>query len=183
MTMNALIVGGTGPTGPFLIKGLLERGYAVKILHRGTHEIPEIPAEVKHIHADPHFRETLDEALAREVFDLVIATYGRLRFVAEAVVGKTNRFIGIGGVSAYRGYLKASSNFPVGLATPVPEDAPWFSPRRPRALKSRRRHRVLAALQRKLQADPEFLRCVRRVSVPAAALEAFRSTRPSDAGI
>ena len=38
--MKALIVGGTGPTGPFIVNGLIERGYEVTIFHRGTHEIP-----------------------------------------------------------------------------------------------------------------------------------------------
>ncbi len=122
--MRALVVGGTGPTGPFLVNGLLQRGYKVSILHRGTHEIPEIPPEVEHVHADPHFRETLDQGLAGRAFDLVIATYGRLRVVAEALVGKTPRFIGIGGVASYRGYVETQANFPTGLKTPTAEDAP-----------------------------------------------------------
>ncbi|MGH7932121.1 MAG: NAD-dependent epimerase/dehydratase family protein [Candidatus Binataceae bacterium] len=122
--MKAMVVGGTGPTGPFLVNGLLRRGYDVTILHRGTHEIPEIPPAVEHIHADPHFRETLDSALAGRTFDLVIATYGRLRFVAEALVGKTARFIGVGGVACYRGYFNPNVNFPTGLQNPVAEDAP-----------------------------------------------------------
>ncbi|HEY2107574.1 MAG TPA: NAD-dependent epimerase/dehydratase family protein, partial [Candidatus Binataceae bacterium] len=122
--MKALVVGGTGPTGPFLVNGLLQRGYAVTILHRGTHEIPEIGPEVEHIHADPHFRETLDEALAHRSFDLVLATYGRIRFVAEATVGKTGRFISIGGVPCYRGFYHTSANFPPGMPVPIPEDAP-----------------------------------------------------------
>src|SRR6266849_791464 len=46
--MKALIVGGTGPSGPFLANGLIERGYKVTIFHRGTHEIPEIVPEVAH---------------------------------------------------------------------------------------------------------------------------------------
>lgn len=122
--MKALVVGGTGPTGPFLVKGLAQRGYAVTILHRGTHEIPEIGPEVEHIHADPHFRETLDEALAHRRFDLVLATYGRIRFVAEATMGKTERFISIGGVPCYRGYYHTSANFPPGMPVPIPEEAP-----------------------------------------------------------
>ncbi|MBI3303213.1 MAG: epimerase [Deltaproteobacteria bacterium] len=122
--MKALVVGGTGPTGPFLVNGLLQRGYTVSILHRGTHEIPEIPPEVEHIHADPHFRETLDEALAGRSFDLVIATYGRIRFAAEALVGKTPHFIGIGGVACYRGYMQPERNSPAGLTVPIPESAP-----------------------------------------------------------
>src|ERR1700692_705404 len=95
--MKALIVGGTGPSGPFLANGLIERGYKVTIFHRGTHEIPEIVPEVAHIHGDPHFRETIEAALGDRTFDVVIATYGRIRFVAEALAGKTPCFIAIGG--------------------------------------------------------------------------------------
>jgi hypothetical protein len=40
---RALVIGGTGPTGPFIVNGLRARGYATAILHRGTHEIDEIP--------------------------------------------------------------------------------------------------------------------------------------------
>ena len=51
--MKALVVGGTGPTGPFIVNGLLERGYEVAIFHRGTHEVAEIP------HADGRVRAIL----------------------------------------------------------------------------------------------------------------------------
>ena len=122
--MKALVIGGTGPTGPFLVQGLLQRGYDVAILHRGTHEVDTIPPEVEHIHADPHFRETLDRALHNRSFDLVLATYGRLRFVAEACVGKTPRFIGVGGTPSYRGLLVPEANDPAGLPVPTSEDSP-----------------------------------------------------------
>ncbi|MGE0823409.1 MAG: epimerase [Candidatus Binatia bacterium] len=122
--MKALVVGGTGPTGPFIVNGLLQRGYQVTIFHRGTHEIPEIPPEVEHIHGDPHFRETIDEALHGRTFDLAVVTYGRIRFVAEALVGKVGRFVGIGGVAAYRGYMHPHVLFPSGLPVPTPENFP-----------------------------------------------------------
>ena len=63
MTVRTLVVGGTGPTGPFIVEGLRQRGHQVTIFHRGTHEIPEIPPEVEHIHGDPHFPETIAEAM------------------------------------------------------------------------------------------------------------------------
>jgi hypothetical protein len=72
---RALVVGGTGPTGPHLVRGLRERGHAVAILHRGTHEVDEIPPDVEHIHADPY-----DGAASRgdrgPHFDVVVASYG-----------------------------------------------------------------------------------------------------------
>ena len=121
--MKALVVGGTGPTGPFIVNGLLTRGYDVAIFHRGTHEIPEIPPCVEHIHGDPHFRETIDEALGGRDFDLVVATYGRLRHVAEALVGKTDRLIAVGGVAVYRGFTDAERLVPAGMPVPTQEDA------------------------------------------------------------
>ncbi len=121
---RTLVVGGTGPTGPFIVNGLLQRGRQVTIFHRGTHEIPEIPDQVHHIHGDPHFIETIQAALAGHHFDEVIATYGRIRLIAEALAGKVERFISIGGVAAYRGFGNPRLLHPPGLATPVPENAP-----------------------------------------------------------
>ena len=121
---TALVVGGTGPSGPFLVNGLRERGYAVTIFHRGTHEIPEIGEDVEHIHGDPHFRETIDAALGKRTYDVVIATYGRIRILAEALAGRTGQFLAIGGVPSYRGYFHPRANIPYGLVSPLPEEAP-----------------------------------------------------------
>lgn len=122
--MKALVVGGTGPTGPFIVNGLVERGYDVTIFHRGTHEIPEIPANVEHLHGDPHFAETIEQALGQRTFDLAVVTYGRIRFLAEALVGKIGRFVGVGGVASYRGYMDPTVLSPVGLKVSVDEKAP-----------------------------------------------------------
>jgi nucleoside-diphosphate-sugar epimerase len=121
--MRALVVGGTGPTGPFIVNGLRERGYKVTIFHRGTHEVPEIPDDVEHIHADPHFAETIDAALAGRTFDLTVASYGRLRVLAASLRGRTDRFIGIGGYAAYRGWIDPYRLDPPGMTSPVPESA------------------------------------------------------------
>ncbi|GIT68744.1 MAG: hypothetical protein Ct9H300mP26_4310 [Acidimicrobiales bacterium] len=40
---RTLVVGGTGPTGPHIVNGLIHRGFDVSILHTGAHESPEIP--------------------------------------------------------------------------------------------------------------------------------------------
>ena len=61
--MKALIIGGTGPTGPHIIHGLLERGYDVTMLNRGSRDSDAIPAEVERIKGDPHFPDTLEAAL------------------------------------------------------------------------------------------------------------------------
>lgn len=121
---TALVIGGTGPTGPHLVNGLLERGYDVSILHRGTHDSELIPRSVPRIIGDPHFRETLADALGPRTFDLVVATYGRIRHVADEMVGRTGRLIAIGGPPSYRGMFATEASYPPGMPIPTPEDAP-----------------------------------------------------------
>ncbi|MDI2132888.1 NAD-dependent epimerase/dehydratase family protein [Yinghuangia seranimata] len=119
-----LVVGGTGPTGIPLVRGLVERGHDVTILHRGRHESPETPPEVRHLHADPYDEAALREAADGPAYDTVIAMYGRLRRIAAAWAGRTGRFLSVGGVPAYRGWMNPELAGPGGLPVPVGEDAP-----------------------------------------------------------
>jgi nucleoside-diphosphate-sugar epimerase len=93
---TALVIGGTGPTGPHIVNGLIDRGYAVTILHSGLHEV-EFKKEIEHIHADVHFRETFVAALGDRRWDLVVASYGRLQLAVEVLKGRTGRVVAIGG--------------------------------------------------------------------------------------
>ncbi|HEV8298571.1 MAG TPA: NAD-dependent epimerase/dehydratase family protein [Acidimicrobiales bacterium] len=115
--MRTLVIGGTGPTGPYVVEALLARGHDVTILHRGTHEPPGFPAleQIEHIHADPHFREPLDAALAARTFDTVVAMYGRMALNVEVCAGRCERFISVGGNPAHRGHLDRRSAFPEGM--------------------------------------------------------------------
>jgi len=121
--MNALVIGGTGPTGHFMVNGLRRRGFDVTILHTGRHELAEIPAEVEHIHGDPYSPEALTAALEGRTFDACIATYGRLRRTAEILSGRVGKFVSVGGVPAYRGYMHPSIDSPAGLPVPIRENA------------------------------------------------------------
>lgn len=117
MAKTALVIGGTGPTGYPIIQGLEERGYEVAMLHSGKHELPELPeTRLEHIHASPHFAETLQEAIGQRTFDLVVATYGRLRILPEVLDGRTPRLITVGG-TIYETPLSrpASEDFPRDL--------------------------------------------------------------------
>ena len=122
--MRALVVGGTGPTGHLMVNGLRRRGYAVAILHTGNHELDEIPDDVEHIHTNPYEIDLFNAALDGRSFDLAIVTYGRLRKIAEALAGRVGRFISIGGVPAYRGFMNPELMQREGLATTIVEDAP-----------------------------------------------------------
>ena len=106
--VKALVVGGTGPTGPHVVNGLLDRGFEVSILHTGAHESPEIPAQVEHIHTDPFDSEKTSQALGSRTFDLAIVMYGRLRELANLLVGKAGKLVSVGGVPAYSCLLYTS---------------------------------------------------------------------------
>ena len=122
--MRALVIGGTGPTGHFIVNGLRARGFAVTIFHTGRHELAEIPDDVEHVHADPFAPGALEAGLGQRRFDVCVATYGRLRRVAEAMVGRCGQFLSIGGVPAYKGFMNPALFAPAGLPVPVREDAP-----------------------------------------------------------
>jgi nucleoside-diphosphate-sugar epimerase len=115
---TTLVIGGTGPTGPLVVEGLLARGHAVTVLHTGRHEV-EYSAPVAHIHADPNFKEPLVEALGHATFDLAISMYGRLRITADVLRRRCDRVIGVGGVF-YPGWVDGRLLVRNGGAWPEP---------------------------------------------------------------
>lgn len=119
--MKALVIGGTGPTGPHIVNGLLQRGFVVTVLHSGKHEV-ELAETVEHLHGDPNFQDTLAQTLGQRTFDLVICTYGRLRNVVPVIVGRTPRFISVGAAayqSLYEG-RESQGGAPVSIAETAP---------------------------------------------------------------
>ncbi len=121
--MKSLVIGGTGPTGHFIVNGLRARGHSITILHTGNHEIPEIPDDVEHIHTDPFDVAAFTAALGDRTWDHCVATYGRLRRIAEVMKGRCGRFVSVGGVPAYRGFMNPGLFEPAGLPVPTPEHA------------------------------------------------------------
>jgi nucleoside-diphosphate-sugar epimerase len=120
--VKILVIGGTGPTGIPIVAGLVERGHDVTILHRGTHERPETPAEVAHLHADPYDETSLVSALEGTTWDVIVAMYGRLRRIAEVTKGSCGHFVSVGGVPAYRGWTDPWQFRPAGVPVPVREE-------------------------------------------------------------
>src|SRR3546814_10962314 len=93
---TALVVGGTAATGVSIVAGLRERGYDVTIYHRGTHELPELDA-LEHIHGDPHHRDTIAADLGTRRWDVVVATYGRIRNLDETLQDRTAHIVSVPG--------------------------------------------------------------------------------------
>lgn len=122
--MKALMIGGTGPTGVPVVRGLVERGFEVEMLHSGRNETDETPAEVVHIHADVYDPSALEEVLSAGTWDVCVAAYGRLRKIAELLAGRVGRFVSIGGFPALLGYMNPYAFHPPGMPVPTPADGP-----------------------------------------------------------
>lgn len=116
---RVLVVGGTGPTGVPLVRGLVARDADVTILHRGEHERPETPDAVVHLHADPYDDDSMRSVFEDRRFDVVVAMYGRLRRIAEFSSRRVGQFVSVGGVPAYRGWM----NPWLPMRLPVDENA------------------------------------------------------------
>jgi len=116
------------------VHGLLERGFDTTIFHAGTHEV-SLRGEVRHIHGDPHFPETIAQALGNSEFDVVIAQYGRLQHIAGHLRGRAGQVVAIGGAMS-------------PLAAPT--DARWGPLGRPAVVREQDRHLLTNAADGKL---------------------------------
>src|ERR1700756_208152 len=101
----------------------MRRGFDVSIFHRGSHEPPDMP-DVRHIHGDPHFAETIQTAVGRGKYNVVLAAYGRTSLLAEAFRGRAGHFLAIGGAPRYAGFNEPQRLSPAGAPVPLREDAP-----------------------------------------------------------
>ncbi|MBU0556718.1 MAG: NAD-dependent epimerase/dehydratase family protein [Alphaproteobacteria bacterium] len=100
---TALLIGGGGPTGPLVVNALLAEGYEVSVLNTGRHPV-DYAGPVERIIADPHYLDPLKDVMRGRHFEVAIAQYGRLRFVAEALSGHVEHLIAIGGMF-YPGWI------------------------------------------------------------------------------
>lgn len=91
---SVLLIGGSGPTGPLVVNRLLAEGYSISVLNTGRHPV-DFDAPVERLIADPNFIEPVQDAVRGRHFDTVVASYGRLRLVAEALRGHTEHLIGV----------------------------------------------------------------------------------------
>lgn len=120
--MKVLIIGGTGPTGVFMVEELLSKGHEVTIYHTGAHEV-EFSRPVAHIHGDPRDLEYLKKDLGGKRFDGAINTAGRIKLLVEVLKGQVDHLISISGMGVYRGLI-AGQPTGTALPIPIPEDAP-----------------------------------------------------------
>jgi nucleoside-diphosphate-sugar epimerase len=76
------------------------------------------------LHCDPYDEASFANALADAAnFDVAVVMYGRLRMIARVMAGTVGRFISVGGVPAYRGWMNPWTHSPPGLPVPIGESA------------------------------------------------------------
>lgn len=114
--MRILIIGGTGPTGSFMVEELLSRGHQVTIYHTGAHEV-SFSSPVEHIHGDPRELGDLQRDLGGRSFDAAVNTSARIRHAIEVLRGRVERLVAISGMGVYRDLY-------AGMPVPIPEEAP-----------------------------------------------------------
>ena len=129
--MKILVIGGAGVTGSVIVKTLLQQGCEVTVLGRGQRSLP-FGDKVKTLVGDPYAKDGVKPALEGKQFDAAIATYGRLRYVAQQLVGHTKRLISVGGAAPiYKGWGDMMAPNPWETTTPTPvylsEDHPLAS--------------------------------------------------------
>ena len=118
--LQVLVIGGTGPTGVPLVGEFLRAGFRVSIMHSGGHPAAfDAPVEV--ITGDVRDEDEVRRKVGSRSWDVVVASYGRLRMQANVLAGRTRRFVGITGQPVYVGAVRPTPRGTIAL--PVPEFA------------------------------------------------------------
>jgi nucleoside-diphosphate-sugar epimerase len=126
--MKILILGGTGLTGPFTTRYLVEQGHQVTIFHRGKHEV-ELPPSVNRILGE---RGKLDDFIGefkQQVPDVVLDMLAFSRQDAEMLMrvfkGIAKRVVVPSSIDVYRVFGRLHGTEP-GPVDPIPltEEAP-----------------------------------------------------------
>lgn len=135
--MRVLVLGGTGLSGPFLVRRLDELGHRVTVFHRGEHE-SDLPASVRKIHGT---LEDPPEELRRFVADAVVHMWAMTEGDAKSFLalfrGAAGRGVVISSGDVYRAYgrLQRAESGPPDR-TPIAEDGPLRESRYPYADKA-----------------------------------------------
>lgn len=126
--MRALVIGGSGFIGRFVVRDLLAEGYEVAVLSRGVSE-HDIAAGAQHIAGDrSRLAESAKDIVALRpdvVVDMVLSSGSQARQLTDALRGTVERLVAISSMDVYRacGILHGLES---GAMEPMPltEDSP-----------------------------------------------------------
>lgn len=126
--MRILLIGGTGFSGPHLVRRLSDMGHEIALFHRGDTEV-DLPNRVKVILGDRRrlmdFADQLKRFAPQVVLDMIPATEQEARSVMSTFKGIAQRIVAISSQDVYRAYGKLIG-IESGPVEPVPltEDSP-----------------------------------------------------------
>jgi nucleoside-diphosphate-sugar epimerase len=126
--MRILVIGGTGFSGPHVVRRLVSNGNEIMLFHRGQTKA-NLPGSVEYILGDrDHLENFADEFKGfapQVVLDMIPATKEHARSVIGIFTGVARRIIGISSQDVYNAYGKLIDIEP-GPIEPVPltEESP-----------------------------------------------------------
>jgi nucleoside-diphosphate-sugar epimerase len=120
--MRILVIGGTGFSGPHVVRRLVNLGHEVVLFHRGRTEAA-LPDGVRHIlgHRD-HLHDLADQLVRfapQIVLDMIPSTEQHARDVMSVFTGVARRVVALSSQDVYRAYGKLIGIEP-GPLEPVP---------------------------------------------------------------
>ncbi len=92
--MKILILGGTGFTGPFIVRALSELGHEVRLYHRGMHLLTPLPPNVKKVNAELSSLGMYRDFLRQQQFDAILHMIAMTRDDARQAVDAFSGFAG-----------------------------------------------------------------------------------------
>ncbi len=126
--MRILVIGGTRLTGPYIVRGLVEKGHQVTVFHRGQTQA-DLPPSVNHILGDKDnladFASEFKRLAPEVVLDMVAYTRQDAETLMHMFKGIARRVVVPGSSDVYRVYGRLHGTEP-GLPDPIPlaEEAP-----------------------------------------------------------
>ena len=125
--MKVLIIGGTGLTGPHVVRQLVEQGNTVAVFNRGKRN-DLVPDGVQRFQGDRQglksFRDQFAAFAPQVVLDMIPFRQERAHELMQIFVGMAGRVVGLSSIDVYAAYGRLHKTEP-GPLEPIPlaEDA------------------------------------------------------------